>query len=66
MELSGIDDPASILSRGGRAVRRKGRGGKGLTLSMPAFSPIKAPKPKRGGFTKPRARATRTRRSRKK
>jgi hypothetical protein len=46
-ETTGIDDPQSILSRGGRAVRKKGKGGKGLTISLPNFSPIKAPKAKR-------------------
>jgi hypothetical protein len=66
MEGLGIDDPESILSRGGRAVRRKGKGGKGLMFKLPSFSPIKAPKAKKGGFTKPRARVTRSTRRRRK
>jgi hypothetical protein len=67
MEVTGIDDPESILKRGGRAIRRKGKGGKGLTFTLPTFSAVKAPKPKRGGFSKPRARPGRaSRRSRRK
>jgi hypothetical protein len=66
MEVTGIDDSESILKRGGRAIRRKGKGGKGLVMKLPNFG-IKAPKAKRGGFSKPRARTSRApRRSRRK
>jgi hypothetical protein len=64
MEVTGIDDAESILKRGGRAIRLKGKGGKGLVMKLPNIG-ITAPKVKRGGFTKPRARTSRaSRRSR--